>query len=82
MQALTDGNVVVICYFSAGTYERYREDESSFPRSALGFPVEFSDGEWWININDEARGIKPVMSSRLDLAAAKGCDGVDPDYME
>lgn len=43
----------MICYFSAGTYADYRDDEASFPRSALGLPLEFSGGEWWININDE-----------------------------
>ncbi|CAM9403849.1 unnamed protein product [Ectocarpus sp. 12 AP-2014] len=80
MLSLLDSGIVVICYFSAGTYEEYRDDEADFPRSALGNRVEYSYGSWWININDE--DIKPVMEGRLDLASEKGCDAVDPDFME
>ncbi|CAN0282704.1 unnamed protein product, partial [Ectocarpus sp. 13 AM-2016] len=80
MLSLSDSGIVVICYFSAGTYEEYRDDEADFPRSALGNRVEYSFGSWWININDE--DIKPVMEGRLDLASEKGCDAVDPDFME
>ncbi|CAB1118874.1 unnamed protein product [Ectocarpus sp. CCAP 1310/34] len=80
MLSLLHSGIVVICYFSAGTYEEYRDDEADFPRSALGNRVEHSVGTWWININDE--DIKPVMEGRLDLASEKGCDAVDPDFME
>eukprot|EP00903_Cladosiphon_okamuranus_P008300 g7986.t1 len=82
-KTLQDAGIVVICYFSAGTYEEWRDDESSFPASALGSKVVFDGefwGEWWVNINDES--IKTVMMERLDLAVEKGCDGVDPDQME
>lgn len=55
MLSLSDSGIVVICYFSAGTYEEYRDDEADFPRSALGNRVEYYFGSWWININDEVR---------------------------
>jgi hypothetical protein len=32
--------IVVICYFSAGSYEEWREDASSFPTDAIGNPLE------------------------------------------
>ncbi|CAM9179404.1 unnamed protein product [Pylaiella littoralis] len=79
IQTLKDAGITVICYFSAGTYESYREDEGSFPKSALGLKSN-SEDEWWININDE--DILPVMTNRLDMAVEKGCDAVDPDAIE
>eukprot|EP00752_Nemacystus_decipiens_P017848 g16004.t1 len=82
-RALQDAGIVVVCYFSAGTYEEWREDKSDFPVASLGEKLVYDGefwGEWWININDE--GVKDVMSARLDLAVDKGCDGVEPDQLE
>ena len=36
--------------------------------------------EKWLDISNEA--IAPIMRARLDLALAKGCDGVEPDNMD
>ncbi|CAM9675453.1 unnamed protein product [Pylaiella littoralis] len=72
----------VICYFSAGTQEDWRPDADDFPAEALGEPLGDWEGEVWADVNNE--DVRDVMVARLDMAAAKGCDGVEPDnvYLE
>ena len=71
----------VICYFSAGSYENWRPDAGSFNnKTDLGNPVDGWPGEWWLDTN--SANVRKIMLSRLDLAAAKGCDGVDPDNVD
>lgn len=67
----------VICYFSAGSSEDWRDDVDSFADADLGEPLDGWDGERWLNVNSSA--VLGVMYARLDLAVAKGCDGVEPD---
>ncbi|MDX2470985.1 MAG: endo alpha-1,4 polygalactosaminidase [SAR324 cluster bacterium] len=71
--------IIVICYFSGGSYEDWRSDESSFSAVDLGNELDGWEGENWLDITS-AR-VRAVMLTRLDLAKAKGCDGVDPDNM-
>ena len=73
---------IVICYFSAGSYEDWREDATSFASSLLGNPLGDWDGEWWLDIRQISGGIGPVMQNRMDLAVAKNCDGVEPDNID
>ena len=40
IQALQQRGKKVICYFSAGSYEDWRADKSSFPASVLGDPLD------------------------------------------
>jgi hypothetical protein len=75
---LKDRGVFVMCYFSAGSHEDWRPDADKIPRETLGKPMEGWEGETWLDIR-QIDALKPVMESRLDLALAKGCDGVDPD---
>ncbi len=70
----------VVCYFSAGSYEEWRDDAASFPAAALGSTLDGWEGERWLDIRSEA--IENIMVARLDLAEAKGCDGVEPDNMD
>ena len=70
----------VICYFSAGSYEEWRDDAPSFPAAALGNALDGWEGERWLDIRSV--DIENIMVARLDLAAAKGCDGVEPDNMD
>jgi endo-alpha-1,4-polygalactosaminidase (GH114 family) len=70
----------VICYFSAGTYEDWREDASDFPKEDIGDNLDEWEGESWVNISSKA--IRDIMITRLDLAQQKGCDGVDPDNVD
>lgn len=66
-----------ICYFSAGSYEDWRDDADEFPTSAIGSPLDDWEGEWWIDIRDP--DLRAIMSARMDYAVERGCDGVDPD---
>ena len=69
----------VICYFSAGTYEKNRPDAASFPSAALGKKMKDWD-EYWLDITNKT--IWSIMAKRLDLAKSKGCDGVEPDNVD
>jgi hypothetical protein len=72
--------IVVICYFSAGSYEDWRPDEAEFPAAAIGNPLEGWEGESWLDTRNAE--VRAIMQRRLDLAAARGCDGVEPDNMD
>jgi hypothetical protein len=74
-----DGRVV-ICYFSAGSFEDWRPDVDDFPAEAIGDPLEDWEGEWWIDVRDQ--GVRDVMAARLDRAVGLGCDGVEPDNVD
>jgi hypothetical protein len=69
-----------ICYFSAGTYEDWRSDAKDFQKSDLGSEVDGWAGEWWVNTN--SANVRNIMTTRIKLAASKGCDGVDPDNVD
>lgn len=78
ISALKERGIFVMCYFSAGSHEDWRPDANAFPRSTLGKLMEGWAGETWLDIR-QISNLQPVMENRLDMAAAKGCDGVDPD---
>ena len=70
----------VICYFSAGTYEDFRDDADEFAAEDLGNALdEFAD-ERWLDVRSE--NVRRIMLNRLDLAAARDCDGVEPDNVD
>lgn len=71
---------IVICYFSAGTWEDWRYDAAAFPAAALGAPLADWPGERWLNIR--RADVRVLLSKRLDLAVSKGCNGVDPDNVD
>jgi hypothetical protein len=73
---------IVICYFSAGSYEDWRSDASDFSPALLGSPLGDWEGEWWLDIRQIENGIGPIMEARMDLAVAKQCDGVEPDNID
>lgn len=71
---------VVICYFSAGSWEDWRPDAAAFPAAVKGKNNGWP-GENWLDIRNSAE-LSPVMRARLDLAVDKGCDGVEPDNID
>jgi Glycoside-hydrolase family GH114 len=77
---LQDDGRIVICYFSAGSYEDWREDADEFPDEALGSDLDGWEGERWLDIMNEE--VRRIMTDRMDLAADKECDGVEPDNMD
>ncbi len=81
IEALHRQGRVVICYFSAGTYEPWRPDADRFPAEVLGLPLEYWPEERWLDIR-RLDLLAPIMEARLDLAVQKGCDGVEPDNVD
>jgi hypothetical protein len=73
--------IKVICYFSAGSYENWRPDTGSFPASVLGNALDGWPDERWLDIR-QLTVLRDIMGKRMDMAASKGCDGVDPDNMD
>lgn len=80
ISALKQKGRIVICYFSAGSYEDFRPDKTSFPTSVLG-KTNGWPGERWLDVRQLAI-LGPIMKARLDLAVQKGCDGVEPDNVD
>ncbi|KAF2836364.1 glycoside hydrolase family 114 protein [Patellaria atrata CBS 101060] len=70
----------VICYFSAGSYEEWREDADSFARTDMGRELDGWEGERWLDTR--SKNVRNVMKKRIDLAATKGCDAIDPDNVD
>jgi hypothetical protein len=70
----------VLCYFSGGSYEDWRPDAAQFATSDLGNALDGWPGERWLDIRSNT--LRDIMTARLDLAADKGCDGVDADNMD
>jgi len=79
-QLHTDGHKVM-CYFSAGSWEEWRNDADDFPDSVLGIDLDGWPGEKWLDIR-RLDLLGSIMSARLDSAAQKNCDGVDPDNVD
>lgn len=71
----------VICYFSAGSWEEWRDDAGQFPSSVLGNTLAGWSDERWLDIRNR-QALAPILSARLDLAVEKGCDGVEPDNVD
>lgn len=80
IDALRAQGHIVICYFSAGTYENWRSDASRYPSSVLGRNLEEWPGERWVDIRSSA--VRNILRARMDLAVQKRCTGVDPDNVD
>jgi len=69
----------VIAYFSAGSYESWREDAQLFPKEVLGDKMDGWD-ERWLDISNPK--LHNIMSKRIKLAKEKGFDGVEADNVD
>lgn len=85
ISSLKEQGKKVICYFSAGTADNWRPDYNEFLPSDMGNPMTGWPGQTWVNITDPA-GVSGILSNvwnimlaRIQLAASKGCDAIDPD---
>lgn len=79
-QAISDlklQRIEVICYFSAGSSEDWREDFNQYTEADKGREMDGWEGEKWLDIRSQT--VRLVIKNRLELAVKKGCDGVDPD---
>ncbi len=79
INTLKDSGKKVICYFSAGSYENFREDRDKFNATDRGNILDDWPDEQWLDIR--SLNVAEIMISRLNLAVQKGCDGVEPDNM-
>ncbi len=70
----------VVCYFSAGSGEDWRPDYAGFAAADLGAALAGWAGERWLDTRSAS--VRSVMAARLDLAASKRCDGVEPDNVD
>lgn len=70
----------VICYFSAGTWEKGREDASQFPQEDLGGTLPEWPDERWARLS--SKKVRDIMTRRIATAADKGCDAIDPDNVD
>ncbi len=71
---------VVVCYFSAGSYESWRPDAGDVASAALGGTLDGFEDERWLDVGDPS--VLAVAEGRLDLAVERGCDGVEPDNVD
>lgn len=70
----------VICYFSAGSWENWRDDRKDFQKKDLGKTLSGWPDEKYVNISSPS--VRAIMAKRIKLAAQKGCDAIDPDNMD
>jgi hypothetical protein len=76
LRAVRDAGRIVLCYFSAGTMEPFRDDAPVFPESSLGEPLPDYPDERWVDVRDPT--VRSIMRERIERAAEIGCDGVHP----
>jgi hypothetical protein len=70
----------VICYFSAGSWEDWREDKDEFDEDDLGEQLDGWPDERWLNISSP--NVRNIMKKRIEVAWRKGCDAIDPDNVD
>ena len=70
----------VICYFSAGSWENWREDADQFPSVSLGKNLDGWPGEKWLDTRNGE--VREIMKNRILLAKSKGCQGVEADNLD
>jgi len=69
----------VMCSFSAGSYEDWRDDIDKFHPEEIGNIMVGWHDEKWLDIRSE--NVKKIMKARIDLAVEKGCNGLETDNM-
>ncbi|MEH6415936.1 endo alpha-1,4 polygalactosaminidase [Pseudomonas sp. CGJS7] len=72
--------IYVVCYTEVGSYNSRRADEAEFRKvpGLIGKPMDGFEDEKWLDVR-RTDALMPIMEKRLDIAKAKGCDGVEPD---
>ncbi|OUM62831.1 glycoside hydrolase family 114 protein, partial [Piromyces sp. E2] len=72
----------VICYFSGGTIEDFRDDKKDYEAvpGLVRNTYEAWDDEKWLDFRIE--GIKPLIIKRMKLAVSKNCDGIEVDNVD
>jgi hypothetical protein len=71
----------VVCYMSAGSYERFRPDAGDFPAAVRGRALEGWPDERWLDVR-RLDVLAPIIERRLDACREKGFDGVEFDNVD
>ena len=77
IRTMTELGQKTICYFSAATAENWRDDYDEFKRQDLGQELPDWPGERYLDIRRD--NVFKVIKKRIDLAAEKGCNAIEPD---
>jgi len=82
IEALHKAGKKVICYFSGGTLEDFREDYKDFKavKGLVKNAYEDWPDEYWLDFRVE--GIKPLIKKRMQQAVSKKCDGIEVDNLD
>jgi hypothetical protein len=80
VQELHDGGASVVCYLSAGSWERWRPDADAFPTKVLGKSNGWP-GEKWLDVR-RIGILGPIMKARLRRCDHKGFDAVEFDNVD
>jgi hypothetical protein len=80
ISSLTDNGRKVLCYFSAGTWEDWRDDKDYFDKKDLGKQLDDYEGEMYVNISSPS--VRNIMKGRISRAAKAGCSGIDAAYVD
>lgn len=71
----------IVCYFSAGSSEDWRDDYKLFKAADKGNKLDPKwEGENWLDTR--SANVRNIMKARLDKAKSRGCDGVEPDNVD
>ncbi len=81
IKAFQSNGTKVICYINVGAWEDWRADAKEFPSVIIGKDYAGWEGEKWLDIR-RIDLLAPIMKARMDLCAAKGFDGMEPDNMD
>jgi len=69
-----------VCYIDVGTWENWRPDAKSFPKSLLGRSNGWA-GERWLDIR-KVSSLAPLLTARFQMCKRKGFDAVEPDNVD
>ena len=78
--SLQGGGKHVVCYISAGTWEKWRPDAALYPKNVKGKSNGWA-GEKWIDIR-RLDVLGPILEARMDMCDAKGFDAVEFDNVD
>lgn len=82
--AMHAAGIQVVCYLSAGTYEKYRPDANRFPERLVGSKNGWP-GERWLDVRElqnQHSVLRSIMDDRLDMCRDKGFDMVELDNVD
>lgn len=80
-RALANTGAKLICYFSVGTVENWRDDADQFPALVIGERYEQLPGERWLNYK-RIDLLAPIMLARFDRCARLGFHAVEADNVD